>query len=454
MSLLKELNRVYGLSKRKYERLKRSTPKTLYKTDEVIKVISRVESKIDNKECGARAGRLLEDNLLIRAENIDVMLSMMQDDNVAKKIKLIYVDPPFFSMANYDAVLKVGTGKIKHSAYNDSWQSGIKEYLKMMTVRLMLMRDLLASDGLIFIHLDWHSVHYVKIIMDEIFGQNNFVNEIVWQYKSGGSSKKRFSRKHDTILVYSKTSKYKFNLQQEKSYNRNLKPYRFKGVTEFKDDVGWYTMVNMKDVWSIDMVGRTSSERTGYATQKPEHLLERIVKAATDEGDLCADFFCGSGTLGVVASKLGRRFIISDIGRLATNISEARLIREGADFSVYDVDANKNKALKANIKMTVDDETYNLDKIKIHIDSVKLRKGTRGIDEKALANVIAKDSRQLVLSWSIDFNYDGNVHRPSEYFVRDSKGRLDFTYEGFNKSSHNISVKVTDIFGNVAQVIF
>ena len=106
--------------------------------------------------------------------------------------------------------------------------------------------------------------------------EKNFVNEIIWTYKSGGSSKKHFARKHDTILVYSKTDKYYLSLPKEKSYNRGLKPYRFKGVEEFQDETGWYTMVNMKDVWNIDMVGRTSAERTGYATQKPEALLSSL----------------------------------------------------------------------------------------------------------------------------------------------------------------------------------
>lgn len=110
--------------------------------------------------------------------------------------------------------------------------------------------------------------------MDEIFGEDNFVNEIIWHYKSGGSGKRHFSRKHDTILVYSKTKKYYFLPDKEKSYNRGFKPYRFKGVKEYKDDMGWYTMVTMKDVWNVDMVGRTSSERTGYATQNRRHCSE------------------------------------------------------------------------------------------------------------------------------------------------------------------------------------
>lgn len=133
-------------------------------------------------------------------------------------------------------------------------------YLEMIAVRLMLMKETLKPTGSIFVHLDWHAVHAVKLIMDEIFGEQNFINEIIWTYKSGGSANRHYSRKHDTILFYSRTRQYKFRLQKEKSYNRGLRPYRFKGVEEFQDDIGWYTMVNQKDVWNIDMVGPGAQE--------------------------------------------------------------------------------------------------------------------------------------------------------------------------------------------------
>lgn len=223
------------------------------------------------------------------------MKTLLDERQMAGKIQMIYIDPPFFSKSNYDAVVKAGDTNIKHLAYGDKWEKGLSEYLKMLAVRLYLMKDLLADDGLIWLHLDWHVVHYAKVIMDEVFGEKNFVNEIIWTYKSGGTSKKHFARKHDTILVYAKSGKYRFYPLQEKSYNRQFKPYRFKGVKEYKDEAGWYTMVNMKDVWNIDMVGRTSAERTGYATQKPEQLLSRMIESCTREGDICADFFCGSG---------------------------------------------------------------------------------------------------------------------------------------------------------------
>lgn len=293
----------------------------------------------ENAAAGA-FGPVSNENILALGDNISFMKYLTEKCDMRGKIKLIYIDPPFFSKANYEATLKVksdtdgrGEGKkVKQLAYRDVWEQGMEEYLTMLTSRLMFMHDLLADDGTIWVHLDWHSVHYVKILMDDIFGDGNFINEIIWQYKSGGSSKKHFARKHDNILVYGKTKKYYLNLPKEKSYNRGLKPYRFKGVEEFCDDIGWYTLVNMKDVWNIDMVGRTANERTGYATQKPEALLTRIIEAGSCEGDTVADFFCGSGTLGMAAEKLGRRWICSDIGSVAAETCMKRFTDNEIDF--------------------------------------------------------------------------------------------------------------------------
>lgn len=141
-------------------------------------------------------------------------------------------------------------------------------FLCWLGIRLIEMGRVLAEDGSIYLHID-HTAHaYAKCLMDAIFGQRNFQNEIVWCYKSGGASPtRRFSRKHDTLLWYTRGAKYTFNPQQEKSYNRGLKPYRFAGVAEYEDEIGWHTLVGMKDYWEIDMVGRTSFERSGYPTQ-------------------------------------------------------------------------------------------------------------------------------------------------------------------------------------------
>ena len=238
----------------------------------------------------------LGQNILVQGDNLPFMQFLLEQKNLQGKINLIYIDPPFFSKANYGSEIKLYSEKIKsipvikQKAYHDIWNNGMEEYLRMLYTRFLLIKELLTEDGCLWVHLDWHSVHYVKVLLDDIFGEKNFINEIIWNYKSGGVSKRRFARKHDTLLFYAKSSKYYFKAQKEISYNRDYKPYRFKGVAEYKDELGWYTMVNMKDVWQINMVGRTSAERTGYATQKPEKLIERILESCTREGDLCADF--------------------------------------------------------------------------------------------------------------------------------------------------------------------
>lgn len=391
-----------------------------------------------------------DENMLIHGDNKAAMKSLLEQ-GYGGKIQMIYIDPPFFSKADYDAVVKAGDNHIRHLAYEDKWSKGMSQYLKMLASRLYLMRDLLADDGLIWVHLDWHVVHYAKVIMDEIFGEKHFVNEIVWQYKSGGSSKKHFSRKHDTILVYSKTGKYQFYPLQEKSYNRQYKPYRFKGVKEYKDDIGWYTMVNMKDVWTIDMVGRTSAERTGYATQKPEALVQRMIESCTKEGDICADFFCGSGTLPAIAGRMGRRFIGCDEGSLAIEGSISRLAKEDFSFNVYEL--KKKGKSKINVELDILDEEIPMsDKrlLRIQLKSIQMKASALEDESvrETVGEILATDSLQLVNAWSIDFNHHDGVHRPDVVFVR-TKGNLDVSYEKIISQRNPISIKVVDIFGHV-----
>lgn len=337
MSLINEFSKITEASRAEYENAAAGE----FRADEAVREILRARHALND---GSEPQE--SDGVLAFGDNLSFMKYLLDGCDMRGRVKLIYIDPPFFSKANYEASLRMKAEnvggekqggeekKIKHLAYKDVWEQGMEEYLTMLTSRLMFMRELLADDGTIWVHLDWHSVHYVKILMDEIFGDTNFINEIIWQYKSGGSSKTHFARKHDNILVYGKTKKYYLKLPKEKSYNRGLKPYRFKGVEEFCDDVGWYTMVNMKDVWSIDMVGRTAKERTGYATQKPEALLNRIIEAGSCEGDIVADFFCGSGTLGAAASKLGRRWICSDSSAVAAAACVKRFLDGEAEFTL------------------------------------------------------------------------------------------------------------------------
>ena len=201
-----------------------------------------------------------------------------------------------------------------------------KSVEEFYTPRFKEIHRILRDTGSIWIQCDFHISHWIRCLLDEEFGYKNCLNEVIWKYKSGGASKSKLSCKHDNICVYVKDLKqYKFNPIKAKSYNRGLKPYRFKGVEEFEDEIGWHTMINMQDVWEINMVGRTSKERVDYSTQKPLELMGRIIKLATDEGDLVMDGFCGSGGFLVKAKELNRNYIGCDINQKAIEITNQRL---------------------------------------------------------------------------------------------------------------------------------
>jgi DNA modification methylase len=283
-----------------------------------------------------------EDNLLLLGDNLSMMAALSSQIGAGTRtpLNLIYMDPPYFTNRDPESRIKIkthsGDAYIKAQAFSDTWvkrgltlsrKEALADYLAMLTPRIIAARDLLAEDGVLWLHLDRRAVHYARVMADIVFGEDDhLINEVIWFYKSGGSSTRRFANKHDTLLFYAKNKKkYKFFPQEEKSYNRGLKPYRFKGVKEYRDDQGWYTIVNMKDVWEIPMVGRTAKERTGYATQKPEALLERIILSCTEAGDFCMDPFGGSGTLAAVCQRLGRNWISIDNNIEAIETAAKRL---------------------------------------------------------------------------------------------------------------------------------
>ena len=312
--------------------------------DKLATVYSECVKAFEDRHAGGRDFQVREINeegtpddiVIAKGDNLEFMKYLLDKKDMGGRIQLIYADPPFYSKGKYEAVVTDGKEKIKVPAYDDKWTEGIEAYLKMICERLFYMKALAADTGYVCIHLDWHVVHYVKVLADEIFGRKNFLNEIIWAYKSGGSSKKSFARKHDTLLLYRITENNYFEPQKEKSYNRGFKPYRFKDVEEFEDERGWYTLVNMKDVWEIDMVGRTSSERTGYATQKPEALLKRLIISCTRPGDICADFFSGSGVTAAAANALDRRAVLCDIGETAIEIQLKRLVENNTGFIYFE----------------------------------------------------------------------------------------------------------------------
>jgi len=350
-------------------------------------------------------------NRVIYGDNLFAMQALLAGDpltgmpSMRGKIDLVYIDPPFDSKADYRTKIHLPSVDIESKptvieqfAYSDTWKNGTSSYLQMIVPRLILMRELLSEQGSIYVHIDWHVGHYVKVIMDEIFGKENFVNEIVWRrtfaHGDVGQGAKHLGRLHDVILVYGKNPDYILNLiykPYEKEYiekhfthidnktGRKFQSvsltapggaakgnpyYEFLGVKRF-----WqYSKENMQkllkegkifqsssgtvprkkmfldespgvplqDIWmDISPVQGQAKENRDYGTQKPEKLMERIISLSTNPDSIIADFFSGSGTTGAVAEKLGRKWIMADLGKPACMIMRKRLIDLDAKPFLY-----------------------------------------------------------------------------------------------------------------------
>ena len=399
-------------------------------------------------------GGVSDANELCLGDNLEYMKELLSR-GYAGAFRLIYIDPPFFTRSSFNASVSVkdkagASHKVHHLAYDDKFDRSLEYYIENMVVRILLMKDLLADDGLMWIHLDWHSSHYIKLVLDELMGEKNFVNEIIWHYKSGGSGKRHFARKHDSILVYSKTSKYYLDVPKEKSYNRDRKPYRFRGVAEYKDEGGWYTLVNMKDVWSIDMVGRTSSERTGYATQKPLELMKRIVLASTEEGDLAGDFFCGSGSLLEAAQMLGRRWIGCDSEEIATSMARRRLRKAGSKFEFVRQEPVKLQRGRADIAiLSVDRLEDGRDLYKCRLIDLVPDIDTGSVqmkDRVHVENALKADRLQFADHVIVDPEYNGTFEAKHIFDADDAD--MSFISDG------NFEAVVVDIFGKEYEASF
>jgi len=304
-------------------------------------------------------------NMLIWGDNKLVMASLLKD--FKGKVDLIYIDPPFDVGADFTMDIPIGDGKettfkdqstLEMVAYRDMWGKGTDSYLYMMYERLTLMRELLSDVGSIYVHCDWRINFFLRMILDEIF-TGCFLNEIVWSYFGfKRSTSKKFPQKHDIILSYTKTNNFIWNTQYKPHKEEYLKRWKKdKQGRYYRDDVnptgGGTRTIYLDDVpgdivdsvWTdIPPVNPVAIERFDYVTQKPEALLERIIKVSSNEGDLVADFFCGSGTTGAVAERLGRRWIMTDLGRFAIHTSRKRMIEvqrqlheKGNQYRAFDV---------------------------------------------------------------------------------------------------------------------
>jgi adenine specific DNA methylase Mod len=326
----------------------------------------------------------------------------------AGRFKLIYLDPPFFTDTDYSIKTKTGNSEKRapllseRSTYTDKWEGGLKQYLAFLEERLAAMKCLVSDDGSIWLHLDWHVSHYAKVLMDELFGYDNFVNEIVWRRtNSPKAQSKGFGTQHDMILLYAKDSSlFRARPVYRQHDSKSVTPYRYKdekgrfrlieieaqGIQRSEDrkQFEWrgrtapylYKKETLDEWWSRDLIYRSkngryskkqylddvpgvvvsdlwldipplqgsSPEYTGFITQKPESLLKRIIESASERGDLVADFFAGTGTTAVAAERAGRKWAICDSSETAIDIASKRLSDLGSDFRVIRSEAETREA--------------------------------------------------------------------------------------------------------------
>ncbi len=365
----------------------------------------------------------MKNNLLYFGDNLNILKDCIDDESV----DLIYLDPPFNSKANYAILFKEKNGTSSEAqiqAFKDSWSWNLESletyqdiiknapvnvanvlesfinflgkndmmaYLVMMSARLLELHRVLKKTGSIYLHCDPTASHYLKILMDAIFGYKNFRNEIVWRYRGGGISKKNFGKKHDIIFWYSKGKQWSFdvsNCMQEYSEETKKRMRHFnqairntKGYEYTLKEEGKYP----DDVWDdINIINPASKERLGYPTQKPEKLLERIIQASSNEGDIVLDPFCGCGTAVAVAEKLNRKWIGIDITHLSIMLVKRRLNNSfGKELSSYDV-MGEPKDVKSAYALAQQDryqfEWWALDLVDARPAQDKKKGADRGVD--------------------------------------------------------------------------
>ncbi len=301
------------------------------------------------------------DNLVIRGECLSAC-AYLKDQGIT--VDLVYIDPPFASGADYAKKVyirrnpslaeKIAKAEeqmeieelkaFEEKMYGDIWNK--EDYLSWMYENLMAIKSVMSDNASIYLHLDWHISHYVKILMDEVFGEENFKNEIVWFYSNKMTkNSKNFQKSYDSIFFYAKNDEnifHEIKIERDTPVKQSVRVWKDQKNMRARDDNGniIYEMsydVTAKDVWEIPFIASTSSERMDYSTQKPEALLERIIKASSDEGMVVADFFGGSGVTAKVASDLGRKFIHVDVGINSIQTVRDRLVAQNASFSILDV---------------------------------------------------------------------------------------------------------------------
>lgn len=392
---------------------------------------------------------------LIWGDNLEVMYALLPE--YEGRIDLIYADPPFFTNRRY--ATRVGRGEDSRmpqewqlaEGYPDHWPN-LEAYLDMLYPRLILMHRLLAPEGTLYLHLDWHANSYARLLLDEIFGPDHLLNEIIWIYHGPSPIRSAFNRKHDTILTYTKSTDYVFNVDDVRQ------PYDPSTVKTFASSpkAGFGKVPNLErgkvpeDWWYFPVVARLHKERTGYPTQKPKALLERIILASSNPGDIVGDFFCGSGTTALVAAQLERHYIASDVTWRAVHTTRSRLIKlPSKPFTLQTVQSPR-----------IDIDTINDgdDIFIIPLSSLEVRSGFSSSDRSSTDTLLSITTPSLLSEldyWEVDPAWDGEVFRSVAQAVRPLRnGEIPSELKIQESSTDSrLCVRFVDISGNQSQVV-
>ena len=345
-------------------------------------------------------------NRLVHADNRAAILALLGE--LEGRVDLLYIDPPFATGGSFSA--RTGPGAEEVLAYDDRWEVGLGDYLSRMLEQLELFRALLSPRGTIFLHCDWHVSHYLRCLLDEVFGEGAFKNEIVWRYRRWPAKTKSFQRMHDVLFWYGKapndshawTPLYEgLAPSTQKTWGTKRQVADFSTGRRRPSQTTEETLgAPMADVWDIGIIAPIARERVGYPTQKPEALLRRVIEAASRPGDLVADFFAGSGTTLAVAEKLGRRWVGCDLGRVAVHTTKKRLLAlpgcSAFEILAPAAAAPRDEAVLAGVKVTSTTEGNHV--------------------------VLRLDEASGVDFWAVDWDQDGSVFRAGSHAAREKKG--------------------------------
>lgn len=403
------------------------------------------ESNILDLDLHKGAGQTVK-NHFYWADNKDVLQSWSISDK-AEEIKLIYIDPPFMSQMHYHS--RKEQSDIR--AFQDKWQP--EAYLDMLYPRLLLMKQVLAEDGSIFVHVDWHVSHYVHMLLDEVFGPENFINEIVWCYSGGGNSRRHLQRKHDLIFWYGCSQAYTFHPQHRPYTQGTLE----RGLTAVKGEKyklsqegallqDWWTDINK-------ILSPTAYENVKYPTQKPRQLLKRIIHMASNPGDLVADFFAGSGTTAEVCNELGRSWILCDNSPLALQTTMSRLTQaDSPPFAIYAQSDPQSTALSETGSSAALLRMKNITVQNNGADHFWVSIGIDYYQPEVLPEKWDPDQFAAYIEfWEIDPDYNDKVFTSQYQLFRSPKQKakllpLNILLSLPRKKTYKIAVKLYDIF--------